>query len=97
MAGTLVTGGFLYHSKRDEEWGLAMAGFVNTNKTNIITNTQWTILNRGTPIPQSLTDLNLSSSRGLLKEMNVKQIYYGFKKMVSGQVIIMLLSKIFLH
>jgi len=67
MAGTLVKGGFLYQSKRDEEWGLAMAGFVNTNKTNIITDTQWTILNRGTPIPISFTGLNLSSSQGLIK------------------------------
>ena len=67
MAGTLITGGFLYESKRDEEWGLAMAGFVNKNKTNIITRTKWTVLNRGTPIPMSLTGLNLSSSLGLLK------------------------------
>ena len=67
MSGTLITGGFLYQSKRDEEWGLAMAGFVNTNKTNIITDTQWTVLNRGTPIPITFTGLNLSSSRGLIK------------------------------
>ena len=67
MGGTLITGGFFYESKRDEEWGLVMAGFVNTNNTNIITRTEWTILNRGTPIPMSLTGLNLSSSQGLLK------------------------------
>ena len=67
MGGTLITGGFFYESKRNEEWGLVMAGFVNTNNTNIITRTEWTILNRGTPIPMSFTGLNLSSSQGLIK------------------------------
>ncbi len=67
MSGTLITGGFFYESKRDDEWGLVMAGFVNTNNTNIITRTEWTILNKGTPVPMSLTGLNLSSSQGLIK------------------------------
>ena len=67
VSGTMVKRGFFYESKRNEDWGLAIGGFVNRANNNIISNKSWTLINRGTPVPISFAEANISSSPGLLK------------------------------
>jgi hypothetical protein len=67
MSGTMVNRAFFYESKRDTDWGLAIGGYVRRSNNNITSNKDWTLLNRGTPVPVNFTEANISSSVGILK------------------------------
>ena len=72
MSGTMVKRAFFYQSKRNEDWGLAIGGFVSNQNNNISSNKEWTLLNRGTPVPITFSEANISSSPGLIKGSETK-------------------------